>query len=197
MYSLNTFLLNPLPLFCLNNTAGFIRLQASMRNHTKWDGSCFYCSAVSCSHSSGSSRDILSSLALFFIFFPLLHACSDVAPAEVFQRGQIVPEAASGTMTTTGQVCQPNKPPPSPLPGAMMHARAHTRARPQTHARTHTVASTQTAGRRHRKRKMTLPSPITCSSHKGAGKTPPHPDGSVTCSSVSLSVLSTSHGSTS
>lgn len=28
-----------------------------------------------------------------------------------FQRGQIVPEAAPGTVTTTGQLCQPTDPP--------------------------------------------------------------------------------------
>lgn len=63
--------------------------------------------------------------------FPL--ACSDVAPAEDFQRGRIVPEAAPGAVTTTGQLCQPT--PPSP-PGS--HG-THTTHRHSWRAKTDTT----------------------------------------------------------
>lgn len=117
----------------------------------------------------------------FYFFSPLLHACSDVAPAEVFQRGQIVPEAASGTMTTTGQVCQPNKP-SLPLPGAMMQACAHTHARPHTRSRKHTDGTETPSEAKN----DTAKPDNTQLAQRGREDTPP--DGGVTCSSVSLRV---------
>lgn len=61
-------------------------------------------SVLSCFDSSGCCWIILVSFAF------LLHACCDVAPAEDFQRSQIVPEAAAGTVTTTGQLWQSTDP---------------------------------------------------------------------------------------
>ncbi len=50
----------------------------------------------------------------------------------IFQRGQIVPEAAPGTVTTTGQVCQPTGPPPG-----NQESHTHTHTHILTHTHTH------------------------------------------------------------
>lgn len=102
-------------------------LQASTRAQCKVGFFPFHRSALSRFDSSGCSWITLVSLVF------LLHACSDVTPAEDFQRGQIVPEAALGTVTTTGQLCQPT----GPLLGAVIHTVT------QTHTDTHTHAQSQ------------------------------------------------------
>lgn len=77
----------------------------------------------------------------------LLHACSDVAPAEDFQGGQIVPEAAPGTVTTTGQLLQST----GALLGDMIEAHAFstcTCTRTHMHTHTHTHAHTHTQSKK-------------------------------------------------
>lgn len=49
----------------------------------------------------------------------------------IFQRGQIVPEAAPGTVTTTGQLCQPTRPPPG---NQDVHTDAHTLTQTKKHS---------------------------------------------------------------
>lgn len=107
LYCLNTYLTMEIALSLLD----FCSFHPFSTNTANWDFNPFHCSPL---------LQLWLFLKHHLLFgFPCMLALM-LLQQRIFQRGQIVPEVASGTVTTTGQLCQLTGSPPG------THARTHT-----------------------------------------------------------------------
>lgn len=99
LYCLNTYLTMDIALSLLD----FCSFHPFSTNTANWDFNPFHCSPL---------LQLWLFLKHHLLFgFPCMLALM-LLQQRIFQRGQIVPEVASGTVTTTGQLCQLTGSPP-------------------------------------------------------------------------------------